>query len=394
MQIHDVMVNPGKLVRLWLIAMLLLSLFTGTGFGDDSGEVAPARQDIDALKSRLVSEIGEQVMVKSYQSFKQQVTDLNLLAQKFCQSADQASLETLQTQWRASMAAWMRTETFRLGPVVDALLDYKIFFLPVNPNQIEDAIAGTEPKSISASYLLNGSVARKGLPAIEYLIFSASGDKQTVLQGFTSESAGASRRCDYLHAVTQDLEINADSLLDAWMGKETNYLASWQNAGKGSEVYMTVQEAVDTLVNSMAVSLENIKDKKLSAPAGLGENKSPKPSKLESLRSLNSLENIKNNLLGFNSVYLNTVNSDNYYGFDDYLVDIGATELDQKIRQQFATVIKAVERIPEPLSQAVLTDTDNIQMASEQIRELLRLIKQDMASELGVVIGFNSADGD
>ncbi len=393
MQKDDLLVFPCKHTRRCLLVMLFLALFCIAGCGNNV-EGAAGAQDTDAMKSRLVNEIGEQVIIKSYQGFKQQAADLNLLAQKFCQAVDQSGLEALQTQWRASMAAWMRTESFRLGPVVDELLDYKVFFLPVNPNQIEDIVAGTEPESISASYLLNGSVARKGLPAIEYLIFPSSDDSQTVLEVFTHQSGVARRRCDYLQAVTEDLEINASALLNAWVGSETGYLMSWKNAGQTSEVYTTLQQALDTLVNSMAASLETIKDKKLGDPAGLGENKSPKASKVESLRSLNSLANIKNNLMGLYALYLNTANSHDYYGFDDYLNDAGAVELDRKIKQQFALVMKAVERISEPLSQAVLSDTDHIRTASEQIRELLRLMKQEMASELGVIIGFNSADGD
>ena len=80
---------------------------------------------------------------------------------------------------------------------------------------------------------------------------------------------------------------------------------------------------------------------------------------------------------------------------DDYLQATGDSGLDVAIRQQFDVTIDALAAIPVPLREAVRSHASLVNTAVIESRELLRLLKRELAQDrLGVFFEFNSSDGD
>ena len=133
---------------------------------------------------------------------------------------------------------------------------------------------------------------------------------------------------------------------------------------------------------------------KLGRPLGIAEGDGPHPEEVEAGLSGNSLAQIQQNVT---AVQIAFTGGDGL-GLDDYLDYLGAESegipLSQKINEQFATTQAALNAIEPPLATAVSQDTATVQAAYDEMRQLLILIKVDMANQLGVTITFNDSDGD
>ena len=118
-----------------------------------------------------------------------------------------------------------------------------------------------------------------------------------------------------------------------------------------------------------------------------------KPELAESLISGRSMANIRQNLLALRAMYLGE--SDD--GFSALVTTHGDdAELDRLIRKAFAVTIETTYQLQSPLSEAVV-HTDNRQHAEKlllQTRALKQIIRDRLASKLGLAVGFNALDGD
>ena len=128
--------------------------------------------------------------------------------------------------------------------------------------------------------------------------------------------------------------------------------------------------------------------KKMSRPlANFGK---PRPYFAESWRSETSMQNLKANIEAMQALYLAGGN-----GLDKLLRERGKVQLADSIAQQFDT---ALETWPTDESLFDMLQTkDGYRKAYAQynkLEQLKYLIHEEVAIELGVVIGFNATDGD
>ncbi|MEO1291047.1 MAG: hypothetical protein AAFV93_25210, partial [Chloroflexota bacterium] len=82
----------------------------------------------------------------------------------------------------------------------------------------------------------------------------------------------------------------------------------------------------------------------------------------------------------------------------DYLDFLGA-ELDGEvmstvINQSIETTITALNTIEQPVQIAVSEDNETVTTAYNNTLSLLRLVKTDMANQLGITVTFSDNDGD
>jgi predicted lipoprotein len=128
--------------------------------------------------------------------------------------------------------------------------------------------------------------------------------------------------------------------------------------------------------------------KKMSRPlANFGQ---PRPYFAESWRSETSMLNLKANIEALQALYIANDN-----GLDKLLRQRGKSELADSIRQQFTMTIETW-----PTEQSLfdlLQSKDGYRLAYSnynKLEQLKYLIHEEVAIELGVVIGFNATDGD
>jgi predicted lipoprotein len=291
---------------------------------------------------------------------------------------DQERLEQAQQAWWAARRPWKEIEVFKFGPSEEEPLRYgpKIDFWPARPSEVEAVLADTgsiDPSSFGA--------AAKGLPAVEYLLYS---------EGALEQFADNPRRHEYLQILVEDLIKNAAGLSEAWDPDAGDYLSQLVDAGAGSESYQTLSMALSELVNRMAFTIENIRADKLAA--GISSDGTPQPERLESHFSGRSVTDVLDNLRGIHTLYFGEQSGD-VLALDDYLQHRGY-QLGSRVRAAFRRSREAVEQLDQPLSDAVREDPAGVESAIAELGQLQRLIQVDVIGALSLSVRFNDNDGD
>ena len=380
----------------WLIGgaivLVCISLWAcGGGGGDDSNSDANGN-NLEAAQLQFIRTIGNGFIAPTYTALDEAASGLIDQAAAFCANPSLATLDAIQAQWREVMAVWMQSEVVKFGPAEEGLIDDNIYADPVNPFGIQGRI--DSDVVIDAELAFNLPLNQRGLRGIEYLLFDdIEGGDDAILARYTTDENQA-RWCAYLRAVIDDLQRNTALIRQRWQASGGNFIAAWNSAGgDGNTVFPRVQDAIDTLVTEIEFVIDNLVNVKLNGPR-LQSIAGGLPDQAESFRSGNSIANALNRIEGTRRIYLGLQDGVDSFGIDDYLQQVEQAELDQQIRDQFQSAAEAVMAIPGSLYQASQTDRDAVLFAVNETRELLRLLKREMAVVLDVFFGFNDADGD
>lgn len=343
----------------------------GAWFGCGPEPVADRRRQL------LQSWTGDFLLAR-YTTFIEKIAELGTASTGLEGSPDGDDLSNAQVAWRNARRPWKETEVFKFGPVEDEPLRFgaKIDFWPVRPDAIEAVLESSEaldPDDLGA--------AAKGLPALEYLLFSES-----ALSGFRETK----RRYEYLRVLIDDLEVQARGLKEAWDRDGGNYQSVLVDAGRGSEMYDTLSMALSEVVNRMGFTIENIRADKLGA--GIAADGTPQPDKLESQFSHRSIGDIRDNLRGIELLYFGD-EAQRILALDDYLQHRGY-QLGGRMKEELANSRRALGAINLPLSVAIVDEQKFVAEAIETLAGLQRLIQADVIGALSLSVRFNDNDGD
>jgi uncharacterized protein len=326
----------------------------------------------------------------AYPLVQDAATQSEMLVQTAYAFRDNPTLETLSSlrgQWLVTKLAWERTEVVALD--ADMTLLTQIDKWPSNENFIEEFIA--EEPAITVDFVAGSGSTAKGLPAIEYLIFDTESEDSAILTRLQEPN-----RMAYLVAATENVRDNIHTLQRFWSAEGENYVATFASAERDDG---DLQSSVSMSVNEMVAVLEGMVQKEIAVPLGSKSYGEPFPTAAEGWRSLTSTQNLIANLEGVR--FLLTGDSPagtDGVGLNDYLdalnVMSGDVLLSEAINTQLDKAMAALQAIDQPLTVAIESDKASVERARDELRALLVLIKNDMASHLGVTITFNDSDGD
>ncbi|WP_039949039.1 imelysin family protein [Vibrio ichthyoenteri] len=312
--------------------------------------------------SSHVSAAVYQVEFVSATQFHQQARALNQMMNQYCQTGQ--SSETLKLQWQQTMQAWMALQGQERGPQAALAQSWNVQFWPDKKNTTgrKMGVLTQQDTSWSAADIARQSVTVQGLGAIEWLLYDQGSD-------FANESS----HCQVGVAISDNLANNAEAILQAW--QLNPWLELDQQAWNA--------EYIALLSNQLDYSM-----KKLSRPmAKVGQ---PRAYFAESWRSQTSMVNLKHNVMALQALYL--ANGD---GLDHLLRQRGRSSLADRIVHQFDMTL---ETWPEEKSLfELLQSKAGYQLVTAQFNKLEHLnylIHEEVAIELGIVIGFNATDGD
>lgn len=398
-------VRPRRSCRWVVLGALALSFAIavggcGGGGGDDEGGTStetpsgPANGASD-LQMRLdfLQSVGNGFIVPTYAEMEAASAELIQRAKTLCDGPHPASLHNAQEQWRRVMGLWVESELVNFVPGIDEFRHRAIVSRIDVPRRVAHADAEAIDERIAEiAQTIGAEQARRwptqvvGLKAVEYLLFG--------------EAELVGRRCDYLRAVAIDLRDNVGTIFGIWRPGGDDFVGDWNSAGDSDNPsYPFVQDAIHELINRMQFALEDLVHSRLGGHSSAKrETRQWVEGKAESWRSGNSIANIRHRLEAAEMLYLGTNRHTNQDGFgiDEYLQHTGEAGLAGRIRAQFDASFDAVDEIPETLQEAVEDPQSRATVVeAERItRDLLILIKRDMGEHLGVVFGFNDADGD
>lgn len=353
-----------------------------------------ARCTSDAPDERgpVMRDLAQNVMLPTVEELGAQAAALGPAVQALCDDPGAATLDAAQDAWRAARAPWEQSQAFLFGPAVDLGTASAIDFWPARPDSVDLAIASA-PDPITPEHLATLGTAAKGLPALEYLLWSPAGGDAAVLASLDPADPSAAQRCAFAAALGVAVGEDAGALADAWSPEGGGFADQVATAGDGSDVFPRAQDAINRLVNSLVALLQGLTDMRLGAPLGTKTGGVPQPDQVESRFSDGSAADLVAAVRGIEAIYLGRRGDREGRGLTT-LVAARGKDTDESIRAALTDVIAKIEAIPAPLRQAVEADPASVQAALDSGKALRRLVAVDMANVLGVSVTLNDNDGD
>lgn len=378
----------------------------GTQFGQ--GASNPTTPTDTFNQTLLLESLTDNVIVPTYSNFVDYASQQHTAIQGYCQAveAQSSDIETTKTQaqqaWRNAMAGWQIAEVMQIGPLLEnsASLRNKIYSWP---NVSTCAVDQDVVLAQQADYqIANRTSSRKGLDAIEYLLFSQNLDHSCTVfgtepQGWSqlSEQERSSARCQFAQLAAQEIMNNADELLTAWEGdgSQAGFADTFKLAGQPDNVFLDVHDAVNDVSDALFYIDTLTKDAKLATPLGLFANDcglEPCVENVESRLAFNSLANVISNIQGLNLIFLGG-EDDQAIGFDDYLIDVGDQDTADTMRADLAEVIQFAQSLQSSLTELLSQDPDQVQQVHDQLKDVTDNMKTDFIQSLALELPATSA---
>jgi len=282
------------------------------------------------------------LIVPNYERLTDLTGELAIAIATFTDNPTEANLEAARAVWLAARNPWEQSEAFAFGPAAFLGLDAELDDWPLNE---ADVIAVLESgDTLTPEYVDGLQTSQKGFHAIGYLLFGTDSEKPL--------STFSDRDLAYLAAIAPVFDQTANDLLLSWTEGIQGYPAfrsEFVNAGKGSEIYPTVQAAGEEITQGIIGILDELGNVKIGAAIA-----TQNPFLLESRFSQSSLADFKDNLISAKNAYLGdyAATGTDGQGLSDFIAAIDP-ELDAQIRSQLVIAMADVEAIPGPLEETL-----------------------------------------
>lgn len=332
----------------------------------------------------MLENVATNIIQPNLATLQSEVNSLDDRVQAFATSTTDANLLALQNQWEKTYLIWQHCSALNFGPGNTSLgkLNRLIGAFPANTTKIDEFISS---KNFS---LDNSIVGTRGFIGLEYLIYDANQNNQTVLASY--QGASGEDRKSYLKAVSLNIKSVVDNVVSGWATYKAEFIANDGASAGGS---------VNILFNEFNINYEEIKNFKLGLPLGKRPGQTTTaPQQVEGYYSGKSLLFIKEHLNAIENLYYGkSMSGENGLGFDDYLRAVtGGEELLAETETQWRTVREELNKIPItiPLSTQIQNNPSSLNALYEALSNQTRYFKSDMVSLLGFFITYSSGDGD
>ena len=376
--------------RTWLAgnAAPLALFFALAGCGGDTDSSPPD----GGLRGDVLAALGVNAVVPQQEAF---ATDAFSLESALADAASgEATREAAQQAWRDAIDSWQQIEMMQFGPAGSRVtvmggesLRARIYSWPVlSLCEVDRQTAGDDYDDPDALAAAPG--APLGLWAIEYLLFTEdSGNQCSPLDPLNDEGIWdglgdvPQRRLTHAASLATLARQAAAELVDSWSTNGGNFIQEMESPGRSGAVYGSAQEGLNAVSDAMFYLDTEAKDMKLGRPAGLTACES-EPCLFESRWAFHGKENLIANLRAFQVLFLGVAPGTDALGFDDLLIDMGATDVATDMTAAIAGAITATAAIPGNLQDAAESDTVAVEDAHDAIREVTTLLKNDFLSVL------------
>lgn len=247
--------------------------------------------------------LAKNVSIPTHELFSEQLEAMKTNIDTYCQSQDEADLVDLKESWKTAIATFQRLDTFTWGPMAknNDTLRFEIYSWPqTNFCRIDREVV----KSEAQDYALAQSFNRKGLDALEYLIFDddlthacTAAVPQTQGWNALPVNERIENRCRYQRLLIDDLLVQNKLILNSWKEENGALVAL-------SSEDLDIKAEINRLTDTLFYLDKKTKDAKLLVPLGLSAPCASEAcvASLEHELSGTSIQAVYNNLIGFQSV--------------------------------------------------------------------------------------------
>lgn len=348
-----------------LLAALTAMALAACGGAADGADGADARATDLATASAsgsapeggragAVDAVVDEVVVPAHAAFAAASAGLRDDVAALCGGPSEDALEAARAAWTATIDARSALEPVAVGPAADRA-STSVIDWPVDVEAVGELLDTGDP--INADVLASGPAGRRGLLAVEVLLFD---DASAGL------AAGDPQRCDYGAAATTAVAVEAERLVGELEGAGSDPSYADRLRGDGA-VSVSTGGALDELVNAQVMTLEDLADVRLpSDGAGPASDRAAASSKA----ALATLEEL-------------------------YAADRLGTELPDEVHRRLLDDLAAAREATAALGAEHGEDGAGARERAATAVDAVRVgVRTDVVSALDVVLGFGDNDGD
>lgn len=318
--------------------VLALSFVAACG-GSDGSTGAGGFDD-----AQVISDFADHVVIPTYAALADRGADLHSAAMALQADPSEPNLAAARDAWAATRVPWEQSEGFLFGPVSANGYDPAIDSWPLNQNDLEAVLAGSD--TLTPEFIRGLPDTQKGFHTSEYLVYGITGTKEA--------SALTPRELEYLVALTTDLVDITEALETSWTtapASGQSYRDVFATAGtSGNTAYPSLSAAAQELLGGMSGICDEVANGKIADPYDAHD-----PELVESQYSENSIADFQDNLRSVENAYLGRFSGAGGRSLADVVAAVDPA-LDTRFRAEVTAAIDAIGEIPPPFSVALATE--------------------------------------
>lgn len=362
-----------------------LTLCIVTVLGAAGGKPVLAQDDSSRSLSGANRQAGrlwvKHSIAPGFQQLAQQARNLKQHFEQGCVQADAAWLRQASLGFEALVKAWSGVAFLRFGPLVENNRYERLSFWPdprgVMLRQVSALLVQYQNGKPNVP-IGQSSVAVQGIPALEYVLYRN--------EGVLNHSLPPGKReplCHYAADLTNNIAAVANELNEAWKFPGGEYAQRFMHPAANNPVYRNTQEVLAEGVKALSSGLQFVRDIQLAPPL-LDSRTQVQVKKAPYWRSGLTGKAIAASLSGMQAF---VVAPDLLPVNQKWIVNQIASELGRAAQQAKGLSFSSTKPSPPPLRQKWMLLGRIVDNAKD-------LTDADLASMLGVNVGFNALDGD
>ncbi len=353
--------------RALAVAAAALVLFAACSGDDDSADGG----DDSATTEAVLEALADGVIIPSYEAVVTDVQALGVSLDALCEAPSPAALDLARDRWRDTDLAWQSTRATGVGPAIELRAMQSIAFR-ARADKVEEAVADT--KVLDPATLDDLGADVRGIYAVEELLFAPPSEALATPDG--------AARCAYARSATELAAGAALAVLDRWTLLDGGYRGTFVAGMDGDPI-----SSVGAIVNEMTFRLQQIDDQGIRALAEATAY-DELPSTRREGAAAHGLASMRGVLGGIAAAVLGP---DGEPGLAD-LVRSRSADTADRLEQAVQRALATLSALPDS-SEAASRDA-GVDAAAEAVGALHVLVASEVASQLGVTIGFSDSDGD
>lgn len=287
-----------------------------------------------------------------------------------CATPSATGLEEVQARWRDVDLAFQSTRAGGVGPAIDRRLMVSVGFRS-RADEVEALVAGDgalDPAALGAA-----GAGVHGIYAVEVAVFGPTAAALT--------TAAGARRCTFARSATQLATTASLQVLDDWTGPDD--VATFVRGMDGER-----QSSVSALVNEVSFRLQQVDDQGLRGITEATDYDDLPDSRTEG-PAAHGLAALRAVMGGVAAIVDGPDERPDLVA----LVRERSPGTADRLESLMGAALQAVSALPDSIA-ASFSDRPTVVRAQQAVAALKVLVTTEVASQLGVTIGFSDADGD
>lgn len=335
------------------------------------GAAVSCKEDPDPTpefdKASLLVNVADNQIIPALDDFDGKIGTLETEYLAFQANPNSTTFETVRNSWKDAYISWQTIKIYDFGPVRDYALKGAIGTFPTDTAKINNNIA-------AGSYNLGtaGNVDAIGLPSLDYLMY-----RNDALNTLTNDANAMQYGLD----VIQKMKTEAAAVKSQWSSFRATFITS-----TGTETTSSFSE----FVNEFNRDYELAKNAKVGIPIGKQSLDIALPEYIEARYSGISFDLLEASITALKNAYTGGTG----VGFDDYLLHLDRSELNNTINANFDGVLAKIDTFNGTLEEETTNNWSEMDDLYTLLQGQVVYLKTDMTSAFGVLITYQDNDGD